>query len=152
MITVSRVAREAAHHAEDRHGEGIAWNNLGVALRVAGRVEEAIHALTRARDLHQATENLHREATARINLGNALREAGRVQEAIEVHGRALEILRKFKDWYETAQALHNLALDHEHAHRPTKARAHWLQAADAYTRANTPDRAAQARTRAETLE
>ena len=90
-VTVCRAAREAAHRSGDREGEAIAWNNLGVALRAAGRVAEAIDAHTRARDLYQAAGDRHREASAWNNLGIALREAGRAEEAIEAHTRARDL-------------------------------------------------------------
>ncbi|MFF5256646.1 tetratricopeptide repeat protein [Streptomyces leeuwenhoekii] len=132
----------------DRHGEAGAWNNLGLALRRAGRVEESIDAHTRARDLYQAVGDRHGEALGRNNLGLALGEAGRVEEAIEAFGTALEICREFQDWYRAGQILKNLALAHEVADRAADARACWLQAADAYTRANAPAEAARARSRA----
>ncbi|MFI9174557.1 tetratricopeptide repeat protein [Streptomyces lincolnensis] len=131
--------------------EGMAWNNLGVTLGEAGRVEEAIEALTRALDLHQATGNRHREGRAWNNLGVTLRQAGRVEEAIEAYGKDLEICREFEDWYGTGQTLSNLALAHKDLDRPAEARAYYLQAADAYTHANAPNKAADARTRADTL-
>lgn len=37
-------ARDLFQAAGDRHREGMAWNNLGVALRQAGRAGEAIEA------------------------------------------------------------------------------------------------------------
>ncbi|MEU0742407.1 tetratricopeptide repeat protein, partial [Streptomyces sp. NPDC006134] len=88
----------------------------------------------------------HREAGAWNNLGSALRVAGRVEEAIEAYGKALQIRREFEDWYGAGKTLENLARAHEDADRPADARACWLQSADAFTRANEPDRAAQART------
>lgn len=108
-------------------------------------------AVTRARDLHRTTGNRYGEAGAWNNLGTALRRAGRREEAIEAHGRALEIFEEFVDSYETGQTLQNLALDHWDAHCLAKARAHWLQAAEAYARANAPAEAAQARAAAEAL-
>ncbi|MGW0828166.1 ATP-binding protein [Streptomyces sp. NPDC002845] len=138
-------ARDLDQAAGDRHGEAMAWNNLGSALQEAGRVEEAIEARTRARDLLQAAGDRHREASAWNNLGLALREGGRVEEAVEAHGKALAIYREFEDWYGAGTVLQNLAVAHVAAHRPAEARAHLLQAADAYTRADAPTNAAQAR-------
>ncbi|MEV6947414.1 tetratricopeptide repeat protein [Streptomyces sp. NPDC051172] len=148
-ITVCGAAREADHHAGDQVGEAIAWNNLGNALRETGRAEEAVNAHTRARDLYQAAGDRHREASAWNNLGVALWKAGRGEEAVEAYGKALEVFREFEDWYGTGQTLHNLALVHQDAARP--AHACYLQAADAYTRANAPTEAAQARTRADDI-
>ncbi|MER5218908.1 ATP-binding protein [Streptomyces flaveus] len=145
-------ARDLFQAAGDHHGEGIAWNNLGGALQQADRAEEAIDAHTRARDLIRAVGDRHREADAWNNLGIALEEVGRAEEAVEACGKALEICREFEDWYGAGRALRNLASAHESAHRPADARACWLQAADAYTRANAPTEAAQARTWAEEQE
>ncbi|MFF6785407.1 tetratricopeptide repeat protein [Streptomyces sp. NPDC012510] len=102
-------------------------------------------------ELFRAAGDRHREAMARNSLGVALRGGGRVEEAIEAHGTALEIYREFEDWYRVGTALQNLALVQEEAHRPVEARAHLLQAADAYTRGNALTEAAQARAWAEML-
>ncbi|MGW6738605.1 tetratricopeptide repeat protein [Streptomyces sp. NPDC055013] len=132
----------------NRHGEADALNSLGNAVREAGRLEEAIEAHTRARDLYQAAGDRHREAFAWNNLGLALREAGQVEEAIEAHSGALGVYEELEDWYRAGNALRNLAVAHEQAGRPAATRAHYLQAADAYTRANAPT---EARTRAGNL-
>ncbi|WP_406332942.1 tetratricopeptide repeat protein [Streptomyces sp. NBC_00203] len=144
-------ARDLHQAAEDRHGEASAWNNLGLALREVGRVGEAIEAHTHSRALYQAAEDRHREAVAWINLGNALYEVGWTGEAIEAFGKARETLEDFEDWYNAGRVLVNLALAHEDTRRPAEARAHWLRAADAFTRADAPDRATEARARAAEL-
>ncbi|MFI1422603.1 SAV_2336 N-terminal domain-related protein [Streptomyces sp. NPDC020731] len=145
-------ARDLYRAVGDRHGEGRAWNNLGMALREAGRAGEAIDAHTRARDLYRAVGDRHGEGRAWNNLGMALREAGRVDEETEAYGRSLELFRGFEDRYGEGRTLHNLARAHEAARRPAEARAAYLQAADAFTRANAPDEAAQVRTRAAVLD
>ncbi|MFH8935095.1 tetratricopeptide repeat protein [Streptomyces griseosporeus] len=137
--------------AGDRHNEAMAWDNLGLALREAGRVEEAIDAHTRARDLHHADGGRHAEAMAWNNLGVALAEVGRVEEAINAFSKDLEICGEFEDWYGAGQTLENLALAYEVANRLADVRACWLQAADAYTRANAPTEAARARIWADEL-
>ena len=53
--------------------------------------------------------------------------------------------------YRAGHTLSNLAVAHQDAARPTEARAHYLQSADAYTRANTPAEAANAQSRADAL-
>ncbi|MFE2277503.1 tetratricopeptide repeat protein [Streptomyces sp. NPDC059454] len=150
-INAHTRARDLNQAMGDRHGEAMAWNNLGSALQGAGRAREAFDAHTRARDLYQAAGDRHREATAWNNLGNALREAGRIEKAIEAYGKSLEICREFEDWYGEGRILHNLALVHEAADRPVEARAVYLQSANAFTRANAPTEAAQARARAAEL-
>ncbi|MFG2778393.1 tetratricopeptide repeat protein [Streptomyces prunicolor] len=103
-VTVCGVAREAAHRAGDWVGEAIAWDSLGIALRETGRVEEAIDAHTRARDLYQTAGDRHREANAWGNLGIALREGGRVEEAIDAHIRARDLCQVVGDCPREARA------------------------------------------------
>uniref|UniRef100_UPI003A8A567E tetratricopeptide repeat protein n=1 Tax=Streptomyces sp. Agncl-13 TaxID=3400628 RepID=UPI003A8A567E len=144
-------ARDLYQTAGDRHREAIAWNSLGGALREADRAEEAIDAHTHARDLFQAVGDRHGEALAWNNLGVALRSTGLVEEAVEAYEKALEGCREFDDWYRAGRTLLNLALAHQRAARPAEARAHYLQSADAYTRANAPTEAAAAQSRADAL-
>ncbi|MEU6195737.1 tetratricopeptide repeat protein [Streptomyces sp. NPDC047061] len=145
-------ARNLHQGAGDRHREAGAWSNLGLALREAGQVEEAIEAHTHARDLYRGADDRRREAMAWNGLGLALRKAGRAEEAIEAYAEALKGHQESEDWYGAGQTLQNLAFAHETAQRPTDARTYWLQAADAYTRANAPAKAAQARARAAELD
>ncbi|MEV5533437.1 tetratricopeptide repeat protein [Streptomyces prunicolor] len=109
-ITVCGVAREAAHRAGNRVGEASAWNNLGIALREAGRAGEAIDAHTRARDLYQTAGERLREARAWNNLGLALRWTGRAEEAIDAHTRARDLFRAVGDRRGEARAWDNLGL------------------------------------------
>ncbi|MFF5495556.1 tetratricopeptide repeat protein [Streptomyces aquilus] len=144
-------ARDLHQEVGDRPGAAMAWNNLGIALKEAGRVEEAVQAHTRARDLHQAAGDRPREAGAWNGLGGALEEAGRMEEAVEAYGTSLEIAREVEDWYGVGQALYNLALLHATAGRPAQARPAYLEAADAFTRANAPTDAADAQSAADAL-
>ena len=150
-IDAHTCARDLFQVVGDRLRGAGAWDNLGSALRQAGRAEEAIDAHTCARDLFQVVGDRLRGAIAWNNLGNALWEVGRAEEAVEAYEKALEGFREFEDWYGTGQTLFNLALTHQHAARPTEARTHYLQSADAYTRANAPTKAAEARTWANAL-
>lgn len=138
-------ARALFEEAGDRYQEATAWHNLGLALQMVGRVQEAVDALTRARDLFQEVGDRYREAVARHNLGLALQVMGRLEEAGKAHGTALAIYREFEDRFGEGQALEALALVHKYARRYAEARAQYLHAADAYTHANAPDRAASAR-------
>ncbi|MGV9450318.1 tetratricopeptide repeat protein [Streptomyces sp. NPDC003635] len=131
--------------------EGAAWNNLGIALQDADRTDDAIDALSRALDLHQTARDRHREGTAWHNLGISLRRAGRFDEAVEAFGKDLEICREVEDWYGEGQTLFNLAFAYEDTHHTVEARTHYLQAADAYTKANAPTEAAEAQSSADAL-
>ncbi|SHL00532.1 Tetratricopeptide repeat-containing protein [Nocardiopsis flavescens] len=70
-----------------------------------GRVEEAINAHTRARDLHQQVGGAHGEATAWNNLGTALEQVRRFGEAIDAFARSMELFRAVgdNDWAAIAQ-------------------------------------------------
>ncbi len=149
----AHVRARDLHQADgNRSGEARAWFNLGVALLTLGRTREAVDAVARACDLFQVLGDRLGEAKAWHNLGAvALRSAGRVEDAIEACGRALRTYREFEDWYGAGQVLCVLALAHKKIHRPADALACYLQAADAYTHANAPDKAAAARTAAAAL-
>ncbi|MFI6037175.1 ATP-binding protein [Streptomyces sp. NPDC051315] len=101
-VTVSQSARDAGHRAGDRRTEAVAWNNLGLALREAGRVEEAIAAHVQALELHHADGGRANEASAWNNLGNALQTANRLTEAIEAHTRARDLYHAVEDPRETS--------------------------------------------------
>ncbi|NEY35944.1 tetratricopeptide repeat protein, partial [Streptomyces sp. PRKS01-65] len=120
-ITVSRAAQEAAHRAGNRHFEAMAQNNLGLALRQAGRVEEAIDAHIRARDLFQAVGDRHGEAAAWNNLGSALAQAGRAKKAINAHTRARDLHQAVGDRHREAGAWNNLGSALAQAGRVKKA-------------------------------
>ncbi|MGQ4382958.1 tetratricopeptide repeat protein [Streptomyces sp. SAS_270] len=129
----------------DRHREAIAWTTLGLALAHEGRVEAAINAHTRSQELFRAAGDRHREGIACNNLGSALMQVGRGEGAIESYRRALEIYQEFEDWYRTGRTLENLARAHTAAGSPNLSRDCWLRAAEAFTRADAPDRADEAR-------
>ena len=138
--------------AGDRRGEAIAWINLGGALAGAARLEEAIDAQTRARDLFRSLGDRHHEAYAWSDLGSGLRRLGRVAQAIESYRKSLEYYAEFEDWYGEGKTLLQLALAYEDAQQRSEARSCRFRAAEAFARANAPDRAAEARTAAaETL-
>ncbi|KUM70925.1 tetratricopeptide repeat protein [Streptomyces curacoi] len=121
LTTVMRTVLEVAHRAGDRHHEATAWTSLGLALREADRVAEAIEAHTRARDLFRADGDCHREAAAWNNLGLALRAADRVAEAMEAHRRARDLSRAEGDRHGEATAWNNLGLALRKADRVAEA-------------------------------
>ncbi|MEV5017177.1 tetratricopeptide repeat protein [Streptomyces sp. NPDC053780] len=145
-------ARTLFQATEDRRGEGNTWNHLGSALLKAGQVREAIDAFTCARNLYQAVEDHNRAGMAWHNLGVALAQADRLKDAIEAFRQASNNHREFEDWHRAGGALNNLALAHQAIGRPTEAHTYFIQCAEAFTRANAPDEATQARARAAELE
>jgi hypothetical protein len=60
-----------------RHREGIALNNLGIALGEVRRFEEAITADTQAAAIYVEVGDRHREGGALNNLGVTLRQMSR---------------------------------------------------------------------------
>lgn len=137
--------------AGDRRNEGNAWNHLGIALHKAGRVEEAIDAYVHARDLYEAVEDRNRAGMAWHNLGNALMAAGRLPEAMDAYGNSCVRHREFGAWYNEGKALWALARAHEASGHPVEARTAWLKAAEAFTRADAPEEAAEAQSAADAL-
>ncbi|MEU1009302.1 tetratricopeptide repeat protein [Streptomyces sp. NPDC005890] len=144
-------SRRLCRKVGDLDGEAKVWNNLGSALQEAGRLREAMNAFVRSRELRRTLGDRYGEATAWNNLGITLSTMGRPGEALEACGRALRIWVEFENWYRAGGTLSNLGRVHKEAHRRAEARAHYLQAADAFTRANAPKEAAEARSRAAAL-
>jgi nucleoside phosphorylase/tetratricopeptide (TPR) repeat protein len=103
-VAVSSAALEAARRMGDRSAEAAAWNNLGLALWESERVEEAIDAQIRARDLQQATGNRRGEAEAWSNLGMALRKAVRLEESVDAQMRARDLYQSLDDRHGEAAA------------------------------------------------
>ncbi|WP_407705798.1 tetratricopeptide repeat protein [Streptomyces niveiscabiei] len=121
--------------------------NVGISLLRIGRTDEAIDAHIRSRELFQAVADRVGMALLLYYLGGSLRAAGRTEEAIEAYSEALELYREFENWYWVGSTLEALA----EVSPATDTRALLLEAAEAYTLANSPTEAAQARTRAAAL-
>ncbi|MBL1108252.1 tetratricopeptide repeat protein [Streptomyces sp. 5-8] len=137
-------AHELLHDIGDRAGEAQLWNNLGNALLKADRIVDARDIFVRSCDLYQVLGDRNGAAAAWNNLGIALSELGQTDDATTAYGKALAIREEFEDWYKAGQTMENLALIYRRTHRPAEARAHYLRAADAYTRGNAPQEAAGA--------
>ncbi|GGS97075.1 tetratricopeptide repeat protein [Streptomyces cinerochromogenes] len=157
---VGRVEEAVEAHKRDRdlcradgdqHGEAIAWTSLGRALEAAGRSAEAIDALMRARELFRTLGDRRSEAVTWFNLADTLRETARAPEAIEAFRKALSLYRESKDWYWAARTHARLADMYVEAGQLSSAGSHCLRAADAYTRANAPQEATEARVAAAAL-
>lgn len=109
-LVTTRVSLNAARRLGDRLLEGVALNNLGVALRELRRVDEAINACQDAAAIFRDTGERHGEAKAHSNLGSALHEARRFDEAITAHLRDLAICKETGDRHGEAEALNNRGL------------------------------------------
>ena len=71
-ITALQDAAAIFRETGDRHGEGMALNNLGSALLEVRRFEEAITAHQDAAAIFRETGDRHGEGDALTNLGIAL--------------------------------------------------------------------------------
>lgn len=76
---------------EDLPEVRVAWSNLGAALQVMGKLEDAVSALKKARALNPNHPPPHH------NLGMALLALGRREEGIESLTRAIELEPRFRD-------------------------------------------------------
>ncbi|MEU1312307.1 tetratricopeptide repeat protein [Streptomyces cinnamoneus] len=92
----------------DRHGEGTALNNLGLASAEMRQFDDAIEALTDAMAIFQETGDRLSEGLALDNLGGALRVVRRFGDAIQAHTRAAAIYREVGDRHGEGSALNNL--------------------------------------------
>jgi tetratricopeptide (TPR) repeat protein len=103
-LTVAEAAVEAAGESGDRHGEGVAFNSLGIALQEVRQFDEAITAHQDARTIYQETGDRHGEGMALNNLGIALREVRQFDEAIAVFHSAVELFEASGDPHRAAIA------------------------------------------------
>jgi tetratricopeptide (TPR) repeat protein len=116
-IETSAIARHAARTRSDRSSEGMALNNLGVALRQASRFDEAINAHQQAAKIYRETNDRHLEGEALNNLGGALVRVRRFDQAIDTLRQAVEIYRETNDRHREGMALNNLGLALREVHR-----------------------------------
>ncbi|MDI5963266.1 alpha/beta hydrolase [Streptantibioticus silvisoli] len=110
IITLANQTRTAHRETGDRHREGMAWGNLGLALREVRRFDEAIDAHQQDLDICRETGDRHGEGRAWNNLGLALRKVGRFDEAITAHQQDLDICRETGDRHGEGTAWNNLGL------------------------------------------
>ena len=131
-ITTAHHALTAARHLDDQLSEGVALNNLGLALAEVRRFEEAVTAHTQAVDIFRESADRHREGTALNNLGNALQEVRRFEEAVAAHTQAVDIFRESADRHREGTALNNLGNALQEVRRFEEAVAAHTQAGDIF--------------------
>ncbi|MFD0885223.1 tetratricopeptide repeat protein, partial [Streptosporangium algeriense] len=93
LTTLATIALHTAEHLGDRHREGIALANLGVALQGVRCFDEAITTGTQALQIFREISDRHGEGTALNNLGNALLGKRRYIKALKIMSQARLILR-----------------------------------------------------------
>ncbi len=109
-LATTTISVDAARRLGDRGNEGIALNNLGLALRQARRFDEAIATHQEAAAIFRKTGERRGDGGALNNLGLALQEVGRFDEAITAHKEAAAIHRDTGDRLSEGRALNNLGL------------------------------------------
>jgi hypothetical protein len=107
-LAVLTISRETARRLGDRHSEGMALNNLGLALRYVHRFDEGITACQDAAAVYRETGDRHGEGGALANLGGTLREVRRFDEGITACQDAAAIFRETGDRHGEGMALGNL--------------------------------------------
>ncbi|MFJ9945543.1 ATP-binding protein [Streptomyces erythrochromogenes] len=129
-ITLTSAALTIYREAGDRHGEGRALNDLGIALHSARRFGESIDAHTQATTTFREVGDHHREGQALNNLGIALHSARRFGESIDAHTQATTAYQEVGDRHREGRALGNLGIVLGAVQR-------FEEAIDAHTRATT---------------
>ncbi|MDK1476844.1 tetratricopeptide repeat protein [Streptomyces sp. 549] len=109
-LTTAQHALTATRELGDRHLEGTALNNLGVAHQKVRRFDDAIKVHTTAAGIYRDIDDTHSEGGALNNLGNALQEVRRFEDAIGAHTAAAGIYCDLEDRHREGGALTNLGL------------------------------------------
>ncbi|MGW1073498.1 tetratricopeptide repeat protein, partial [Streptomyces sp. NPDC002537] len=107
-ITITTTALTLFRSLGDRHGEGNALGNLGIALTEVRRFEEAVTTHTQAAAVFRELGDRHGEGRALGNLGSVLTEVRRFEEAITAHTQAAAVFRELDDRHSEGKALNNL--------------------------------------------
>src|SRR5690606_17764299 len=107
-ITITTTAVEIFRQTDDRHGEGVALNSLGLALQEVRRFDEAITAHPQAVEIFRQTDDRHGDGVVPISLGRVLEYVRRFDEGITAHTPAVEIFRQTDDRHGEGVALNSL--------------------------------------------
>ena len=115
------ISLGVARRLGERHSEGTALVNLGIALREVRRFEEAITAGEGAAAIFRETGDRHGEGRALDSLGSALEQVHRFEEATKAHQHAISIFREIGDRHDESIALLNLGNALQHTQQFTNA-------------------------------
>jgi len=89
-----RTLHEALRFAEAPHNKAWCHNNLGVALRIMGSLDEALEHHRRAFELLEPLAEAQLEFEFLQAYAETCRAAGRHEEALASHERVIELARK----------------------------------------------------------
>lgn len=134
-ILVGRTARDLAGKVGDALGEAMASNNLGKAFQLAGRLEEAYFAVSRAAEIHREIGNRQSVAEQLNNIAVLLTQMGRYEEAIEALTEARAAYTDAGDPDNEGRAWNNLGLALLETGRPREATDALTLALSAFQRA-----------------
>ncbi|HYN87250.1 MAG TPA: tetratricopeptide repeat protein, partial [Ardenticatenaceae bacterium] len=109
-IPILADAVEAAQQLGDKHGEGAALGNLGLAYAALGEVRRAIEFYKQVLEIMREIGDRRGEGAALGNLGAAYADLGEVQRAIEFYEQYLAVAREIGDRRGEGAALGNLGL------------------------------------------
>jgi len=104
----TRTGLAAAQDAHDRKGEAEGHLDLAAALRMSGRLDEAIDHLHQSLILYKELGDSFGRAVAVSNLGDAYKESGQLEQAIENIRSGLSIFRLLGNTWSEGIALSNL--------------------------------------------
>ena len=120
-IAITRISVDAATRLGDRPNEGVARNDLGLALRNVHRLDEAVTAHKDAIAIFRDIGDRRREGRALNNLGLALRELRRFGGAVRVGEQAAAIYQEIGDRHSAAMAMNNVGTSLRELQRASEA-------------------------------
>ncbi|MGW1563646.1 BTAD domain-containing putative transcriptional regulator [Streptomyces sp. NPDC002144] len=107
-VDTTQTGLHAARSACDRKGEAQALMDLAAALRLSGRLDQAIDCLFKAMAIHRELGNRFGRLMTVSNLGDAYLQSGQFAKAIEYNRRGLTIARILKSAWSEGITLSNL--------------------------------------------
>jgi tetratricopeptide (TPR) repeat protein len=107
-LTVLAVSRDTARQLNDKDNEAAALGNIGYALEMVRRFEEAIIAHQGAMAIYRETGDRHAEGMVLSNLSTTLQMVRRFGEAISACQEAAAIFRETGDRHGEGMALTGL--------------------------------------------
>jgi tetratricopeptide (TPR) repeat protein len=110
---------------EDRRGEGITLNTLGMLFRLTGEPSKALECIEKALKIAQQTGNASGRAEALDNKGNVFMNRGEYVRAAEQFDKALAIRMRLGEVKGEATTLTNLGHVYMAQVEPEKALAFW---------------------------
>ncbi|MGW0712099.1 ATP-binding protein [Streptomyces sp. NPDC002643] len=143
-VTVTTTALAICRALDDRRGEAVALNQLGLAFAGLRQFGKAIDAHDKAATVYRDLGDRDGEAGALTNLGSALTGLRRFDDAIDAHTRAAAIFHETGDRQREGHALSNLGVTLSGLRRFDDAFTAYTRAATIFTETGNRQDAAQA--------